>query len=353
VNRLIIIGNGFDLAHGLKTSYEDFMRDFIIECLRIVDQKMRHIDQLWEIRSLVQPGVISASMELDNSSDNLRQIVRNSCDIVKWHSPFFRDLYHVLSEQRWVDIESTYYTALIEELKRPIQDHDNLKKLNSDFDFLKKKLVAYLSKQEAAFNLKDKAVLVSKYKSIFQKNLTAAKVPLGNEIGRVTIVNFNYTGVITMYLKEMMTLSIGQIQVHGCSMDSDTIIFGFGDELDEHYQDIEKINDNNYFRHIKSFGYFKNSAYRKLMNIVDSRKFEVCVFGHSLGLSDRTMFSQIFESPNLQDVKIFYYQREDGTNDFTEKTHEISRHFKNKGRMRLKIVPFSESEPMPQLTPKK
>lgn len=25
MNRLIIVGNGFDLAHGLKTSYEDFL----------------------------------------------------------------------------------------------------------------------------------------------------------------------------------------------------------------------------------------------------------------------------------------------------------------------------------------
>ena len=25
MNRLVLIGNGFDLAHGLKTSYEDFI----------------------------------------------------------------------------------------------------------------------------------------------------------------------------------------------------------------------------------------------------------------------------------------------------------------------------------------
>ena len=28
MNRLIIIGNGFDLAHGLPTSYGDFIDDF-------------------------------------------------------------------------------------------------------------------------------------------------------------------------------------------------------------------------------------------------------------------------------------------------------------------------------------
>jgi len=27
-NKLFIIGNGFDIAHGLKTSYKDFIDDF-------------------------------------------------------------------------------------------------------------------------------------------------------------------------------------------------------------------------------------------------------------------------------------------------------------------------------------
>lgn len=28
MNRLILVGNGFDLAHGMKTSYNDFMSDY-------------------------------------------------------------------------------------------------------------------------------------------------------------------------------------------------------------------------------------------------------------------------------------------------------------------------------------
>ena len=28
MNRILLIGNGFDLAHGLKTSYKDFIIDF-------------------------------------------------------------------------------------------------------------------------------------------------------------------------------------------------------------------------------------------------------------------------------------------------------------------------------------
>ena len=28
INRIVLIGNGFDLAHGLPTSYQDFIRDY-------------------------------------------------------------------------------------------------------------------------------------------------------------------------------------------------------------------------------------------------------------------------------------------------------------------------------------
>ncbi len=29
INRLIIIGNGFDLAHGMKTKYKDFVNGYL------------------------------------------------------------------------------------------------------------------------------------------------------------------------------------------------------------------------------------------------------------------------------------------------------------------------------------
>lgn len=45
MNRLIIIGNGFDLAHGLKTSYHDFILDFLKEnCTKAMKEGVKNID---------------------------------------------------------------------------------------------------------------------------------------------------------------------------------------------------------------------------------------------------------------------------------------------------------------------
>lgn len=34
MNKLILIGNGFDLAHGLKTDYNSFIKWFVTKCFR-------------------------------------------------------------------------------------------------------------------------------------------------------------------------------------------------------------------------------------------------------------------------------------------------------------------------------
>lgn len=44
MNRIIIVGNGFDLAHGVKTSYKDFIEWYfgkVIENLKIEKEKFK------------------------------------------------------------------------------------------------------------------------------------------------------------------------------------------------------------------------------------------------------------------------------------------------------------------------
>ncbi|MBO7224693.1 MAG: hypothetical protein J6V35_02135 [Bacteroidales bacterium] len=36
MNRIIIVGNGFDLAHGVKTSYKDFIEWYFVNYRSII-----------------------------------------------------------------------------------------------------------------------------------------------------------------------------------------------------------------------------------------------------------------------------------------------------------------------------
>jgi len=110
------------------------------------------------------------------------------------------------------------------------------------------------------------------------------------------------------------------------------------------------LNQNEYLKHMKSFAYLQTSNYRNLFEFLDKKdeKFEVFIMGHSCGLSDRLLFTHIFEHLNFNSVKIYYYDKPDGTNDFFERTQEISRYFRldAKHKMRKVLVPFNESVPL-------
>jgi hypothetical protein len=108
------------------------------------------------------------------------------------------------------------------------------------------------------------------------------------------------------------------------------------------------LNNNEFFRNIKSFGYFKTENYQRVIRFVDSGKFMVRILGHSCGLSDRILLNTIFEHKNCEKIKIYYYQKSKTENDYFEKTQEISRHFNalGKSKMRKTIAPFSESVPL-------
>lgn len=136
--------------------------------------------------------------------------------------------------------------------------------------------------------------------------------------------------------------------IHGKLNDpKNPLIFGFGDELDDYYQKLEGDKRKGFLHYIKSFWYSKTSNYHNLMRFIDSDQFQVFIWGHSCGLSDRTMLNMIFEHTNCLSIKGFYHGTKE-KNNHTELTQEISRHFHNKGLMRKKIVPEDKCESMPQ-----
>ena len=60
------------------------------------------------------------------------------------------------------------------------------------------------------------------------------------------------------------------------------------------------------------------------------------------------MFKEIFEHENCLSIKLFYHLKEDGSDDYTDKTYELYRHFSDKNSMRKKIVDKQKCKPMPQ-----
>lgn len=383
MNRLVIIGNGFDLAHKLPTAYKDFIDDFWKTVCDTKGSKfIKHKDEL--VNVICQFGGFYNTSEY-NAIDNLKSynelkgfIERN----IQYKSGEFTLVFNNLffkkisenSIENWVDIENEYYR----ELKKIVKSTSNVETkknkviiLNREFDEVKNILEKYL--MERVEQLYDftlytdnpiKNILLSElsypfdekqYLKEFQsRDQLYVKEFLQKSIEKYDLIthflSFNYTKVVEKYFIGFAYQK--QINyIHGKLSDSiNRINFGFGDEMDDDYNVIENIDDNEYLRNFKSFQYLQNQNYKNLLDFIESdRKFQVYIMGHSCGLSDRTMLNTIFEHPNCISIKVFYHQREDGTDNYTEIIQNISRHFNKKKLMREKIVNKTLCQPLPQI----
>lgn len=345
MNDLYLIGNGFDLAHGLKTSYNDFLLWYLHESVSTTNPGNSYDDELISFHRRYNNPIQKHISVLKLKAELAELSISINCK-----HRFFKNLVDNYQRNKWVDIELEYYLALVSLYKRmekadvlrSEQIDKELISLNQCFDSIKKKLNEYLktliisSKQE---NLQIESILLEG---------TGAE---GKEQGEKLFVNFNYTKTLELYTQKNFPTINNLINIHGELINpSNPIIFGYGDEMDPHYEKIENLNNNEFLRNIKSFGYFRTDNYQRILRFIEGKynPFIVKILGHSCGLSDRILLNTIFEHPNCKAIKIYYYQKSETENDYFEKTQEISRHFKasGKGDMRNKIVPFSQSVPL-------
>jgi hypothetical protein len=159
------------------------------------------------------------------------------------------------------------------------------------------------------------------------------------------ILNFNYTKTAENLYLSNEEKNYKVINIHGeLNSTQNPIIFGYGDELDDDYKKIEKLQDNDFLENIKSIQYHKTRNYRELLTFIESEPYQVFVMGHSCGNSDRTLLNTLFEHENCISLKVFYRKFEDGTDDYSNLIRNISRNFNDKQRMRDVVVDHEKCE---------
>lgn len=377
MNRLILVGNGFDLAHGLKTSYNNFMDFYLLKVfMELVQNNYRYQDALISIASKNNSRPIVAEYRKFDSGIAYLDYLRKDCsklfDIKI--SQFLHESHRNILERNWVDIEMTYFHCLCSNIRDGRVDRENIAVLNQQLTYLKKELEDYLAAVETyqPTDHPDPDLLEIFLQPLIWNDFSAAakttdRIKLGphsfdasgkNELPRNTmIVNFNYTQTLEAYLEAIKQNGLKNPTlnyIHGrLNSKENPPIFGFGDEYNQIYSEFEEHNENCLYDHVKSFKYFQTNNNKDLLRFVSSDLFQVFILGHSCGLSDRTMLKAIFESENCRSIKIFHHNRSEESNDYHEKTIELGRHFSNKGYMRRVIVDYDANNYMPQPALKK
>lgn len=340
---ILIIGNGFDLAHKLPTKYTDFL-DFL-ENVRILKEEMpQNLEQL-----------------SDKIDENLRQYLFNSnssrLDINSKHHNYITEMYELSKDNLWITwfnqerklnktlgkywidfeaeiskviqkIESTLlelspieecidnYNELRFELNKypifnlfinKIYDIDKSDEIN--MERITEKLHNDLNKLIRCFEI---------YLEDFVKNIDISQLSLDiYNLNVDKILTFNYTNT---YQKLYYT-DVDCDHIHGKAdinnnIESDNMVLGIDDYLNED----EKFTNTNFIEFKKYYQRLikgTNCDYKKWIDEINQTKsftkHNVYIFGHSLASTDRDVLLDFIE--NEKTIITIYYNNSNQYSD--------------------------------------
>jgi hypothetical protein len=346
MNKVVIIGNGFDLAHNLRTNYSHFILWYFNKIVTTLSKGINIDDPLIQINTTI-PDMIE-TIESIEDLDKLHQYLQQASHIVyKVKSKFFNRLFSQLMDVNWVDIEAIFYQELViiynyAEGNPGSKEHIMMRvnALNKELEFLHEELCQYLSDKV----ITDSKIVNNRILSKLRSALTST-----HSGDKALFVIFNYTNTIDYYIRELESLNPNVIYIHGQLNDfKNPTIFGYGDEMDKHFRSIELLNENGFLKNMKTFHYHTTNNYKKMIGFLSKGMYKVILMGHSCGLSDRILLNKIFENKNCNSIQLYYYKKNESENDFNEKMFEIYRHFStnSKDLMLERMVSFENSEPL-------
>lgn len=414
MNRIILIGNGFDLAHGLPTRYEDFINwywekrvdsftgnisSISEDCLCSIKITSGNYNCCWNVFAFYLPKYFNKP----SGKEVIDYIANDSKSFELSFSPFFKNICTSIETKGWVDIEKEYYNLLRSTIISPDNCNYTVSELNKQLLYIQDLLAQYLSsvttddikcnaeiqhqiygnihkddicigqlqvyydyvdyliQQDDVYqrllcqygfdgpNRHFKAEEIKRLKKQFLESSEMEEVYLKDLIipENIMLLNFNYTEVADKY-GELKVASTNHI--HGDLNNPSSMILGYGDELDEDYKDFLKQSDNECLRNIKSIKYLESDNYRNLLQFIESAPYQVYIMGHSCGNSDRTLLNTLFEHKNCVSIKPYYYQKNNGSDNYLEIAQNICRNFTDMKLMRDKVVNKMFCEPLPQVS---
>lgn len=302
-SNLLIVGNGFDLEHGLKTQYTDFFD--------VIDKK-------------------AASKNEIILNDN-KYIIKNN-NLLSYLIKEYKQ--NKLQGNNWIDIETEFkkIISLIEEIKtnnfidnmnyyKGENEYTTIYKIYSKSSYYFKNYLfpfaeaanycKYLKKEydtsikNLESNLNELTNMLRDY--LLEQdisNLTKTKDISDIDYKITHVLSFNYTDTFRKLYSKLDNDKIDFI--HG-SLNKNNLVLGINETLTE--DTANKIVDTVYFK--KYFQRIYKKTDYKYIDWLDHVNFDtVYIHGHSLDESDKEILEKIINSVLKKDtstVKIFYY----------------------------------------------
>ena len=355
--KILIIGNGFDLYHGLPTRYTDFL--FFADNWKIFkDEYDKHCKKgealrgeaikvrLSERKTLTEESLLDFSIHTDLYCEDHISFLDEHLQNNAWLN-FFRE--NRIPGRNWIDFEAEieralnqvelFYSEILPSSKNKIPTLNMpvfMKNVISTFSIKAKEAeIGYQTLTNTMFRPNDwdfdslnrnkTLLLESMKKELDDLNkclnyymldfVSALDICVYSEqikdLGDIYLLNFNYTYTFAaIYGKRAL---IEHHPIHGEAKEED-LVLGIPDEAFPN--SLDYIYFQKYFQRIqkKTGNYYKEWPVRPDHPTLEDSQAKVYIMGHSLDKVDKGVLKDFFEEQNVKLIKIFYHSQLDYEN---------------------------------------
>ena len=341
--KILLIGNGFDLAHGLPTSYSYFL-DFCDKVSRIFTYLM-HVDEkvyeksalnIWEVDDSIKAKLLEWYKRRNENPDKLAVEIYNNIKENIWIHYFLNIRYSL--GKNWIDFESEISNVIqafecirdnIERRERIQQSERNkVIKLEvvKDFVDISKEIegLKELDLEDMYTNLKLFDVYIKKMTVDLDRLIRALEIYISEFINKIEVLqknddikdinpdcvlSFNYSNTYERIYGQSNKIEYDYI--HGKAditnnVNTCNLVLG----IDEYLEECDRDNKLEFLPFKKFYQRIYKSTDSSYMEWVDEIRqnsecpYELYIFGHSLDKTDKDVLELLICNDNVQ-TKIY------------------------------------------------
>ena len=347
VTRILLIGNGFDLAHGLPTSYSYFL-DFCDKVSRMFTYLM-HIDDkayeksalnTWDVDDSIKDKLLEWYKKRNENPDKLAVEIYNNIKENIWIHYFLNIRYSL--GKNWIDFESEISNVIqafecirdnIERRER-IQQGEGSKVIKlevvQNFVNISKKLKKFKKSNldDMYTNLEIYDEYIEKMTLDLDKLIRTLEIYICEFINKIEVLqknddikdinpdyvlSFNYSNTYERIYGQSNKIEYDYI--HGKAditnnVNTCNLVLGIDEYLEEHDRDnkLEFLPFKKFYQRIYKL---TDSSYMEWVDEIRQNlecPYELYIFGHSLDKTDKDVLELLICNDNVQ-TKIYYHRK--------------------------------------------
>lgn len=350
---ILVIGNGFDLAHGLQTTYKDFLR-FTDEFTNYKSARENKQELFWSDDEDTRFYQYFINLFKKSQFNDRAKKTINELDMLIKDNMWLKHFNNVRIKSGWIDFESeiSRVVQVLEEISKLVNDAQKQGKSEIKLDQYQKKAI-WNVRVDGGSNLEETIKLIKErgLKDL-DRLIRCLEIYLSDYINSIPlkktlpdieklpyldkVLSFNYTNTFERLYKKHPFMEFDYI--HGIAdicrnADKNNMVLGVDEYLkgDERDENIEFIAFKKFFQRIhKETGcLYKNwiadikseNQISEITTIVkvngndymgtkDVAYHNLFIFGHSLDVTDKDVLRDLILNDNVQTV-IFYLDKDD------------------------------------------